>query len=129
MNKEERLKAIRAKCVELLAIAEKRTPGDWQWVGHSWSDDSVYCGDQRIVGASIRDEATESNQHKLESEMDGNTTFIAACAGTAEAGWRATIAAIDAIERIQNNPGATTSIESTCGMSIELILSAWEGVV
>ena len=47
---------------------------------------------------------------------------------SAEAGWRATIAAIDALERIHDNPGKTTSIGATCELAIVIILTAWEGV-
>ncbi|TXH48896.1 MAG: hypothetical protein E6Q97_23875 [Desulfurellales bacterium] len=81
MDKIEHLKRIRAKCVELLEIAEKRTPGEW-----NDEDGLVFCADDCI--ADLVDDRTSAN-----------ATFIAACAGRAEAGWKATAAAVDDIIR------------------------------
>ena len=80
MSPEEHLNRIVAKCRELLAIAEKRTPGKWS-VSHS----------------------DKNGLHKIESKLvfvssdtfEEDAVFVANCAGPAEAGWRATIAAIE----------------------------------
>jgi len=68
MSVEEHLNRIVAKCRELLAIAGKRTPGPI-------IDNVNFCAHSR---------------------MDAD--FIASCAGPAEAGWRATIAACEFIQ-------------------------------
>ena len=77
MNIQEHLQKIKTKCQELLAIAEKRTAGKWNatqsWVG---SENSCIAATKHF-------------------RSDGDADFIASCAGAAEAGWKATIAAID----------------------------------
>ena len=83
MSHEEHLSRIVAKCRELLAIAEKRTPGKWS-VSHS----------------------DKNGLHKIESKLvfvssdtfEEDAVFVANCAGPAEAGWRATIEAIDSVK-------------------------------
>jgi hypothetical protein len=78
MNTQEHLQKIKAKCQELLAIAEKRTQGQW-------SQDHLYVD-------------TDDNNNLIKAAGNiNNAAFIASCAGAAEAGWRATIAFIDAI--------------------------------
>ena len=77
----EHLKLIDAHLERLLAIADKRTPGDYvkldTYVGskdnHHGIADFCYCG---------------------EAENEDNASYFASCAGNAEAGWRATRAAI-----------------------------------
>jgi hypothetical protein len=87
MNTQKHLQAIKDKCQELLAIAEKRTPGRWHAplgfethvVSHDDTEAVTKCHESpRPFGADI-----------------SNAAFIASCAVAAEAGWRATIAAID----------------------------------
>ena len=93
MNTQEHLNRIKAKCQELLAIAEKRTQGQW-------SQDHLYVD-------------TDDNNNLIKAAGNiNNAAFIASCAGAAEAGWRATIAAIDVIELLEahNGPLATTII-------------------
>jgi hypothetical protein len=75
---DEHLKRIRARCVELLALAEKRSHGKWVASG-AWVD--------QAVGECIT----------VVDLTDSDALFIASCAGAAEAGWKATIAAIDAL--------------------------------
>jgi hypothetical protein len=78
MNTREHLQKIKAKCQELLAIAEKRTQGQW-------SQDHLYVD-------------TDDNDNLIKAAGNiNNAAFIASCAGAAEAGWKATIAAIDDI--------------------------------
>lgn len=84
MDKIEHLKRIRAKCVELLEIAEKRTPGQWQF------DDRCITDNKGIIART-----STGNAH----EDAPNAAFIASCAGAAEAGWKATAAAVDDIIR------------------------------
>ena len=77
----EHLKLIDAHLARLLDIAAKRTPGDYvkldTYVGskdnHHGIADFCYCG---------------------EAENEDNASYFASCAGNAEAGWRATRAAI-----------------------------------
>jgi hypothetical protein len=79
MNTQEHLQKIKAKCQELLAIAEKRTAGRWAAATESvWAKDEGY-------------------EKVCDMLSEGDPDFIASCAGAAEAGWRATIAAIDGI--------------------------------
>ncbi len=90
MNTTENLKAIRAKCLELLEIAEKRTQGKWdafqrnEEIGTNYYRIAFDCGTYGRDSDSLHGYCGEAN-----------AAFTAACAGPAEAGWRATIAAID----------------------------------
>lgn len=93
MTTEEHLNRIKAKCQELLALAEKRTPG--KWIAASESVWGKVEADERIC------------------DMAGgwDPDFIAACAGPAEAGWRATIAAI---EMILSEPSVPDGYSQPC---------------
>ena len=51
---------------------------NWTFVEHSWSDTSIYDGDERIALISIRDRATESNQEELEIEANRNAKLMTA---------------------------------------------------
>jgi len=89
MTQEEHLNRIVAKCRELLAGAEKRTPGKWTF------------GVRYVFAPATCDEVAKcpfTEQGKRDSWMT-DAAFIASCAGPAEAGWRATIAAIDMLQK------------------------------
>ena len=87
MNQQEKLKGIRARCVELLALAEKRTEGRWadcpETLDNGRLFNTINARDSFVVHVC-------STTHVHE-----DARFIASCAGPAEAGWKATIAAID----------------------------------
>jgi len=76
MNRTEHLQAILAKIDKLLADASKRTPGKWD------SLTNLLWSDGWILGRMER------------QDTNTNARFIADCSGNAEAGWRATRAAI-----------------------------------
>jgi hypothetical protein len=83
----DKLTRIRAKCVELLAIAERRSKGAWEYRFNLTYDRLI------TTESGAEDVALLNSGNEI---ADGNNaTFIASCAGTAEAGWKATIAAID----------------------------------
>lgn len=110
MTQTEHLQLIRARCVELLEIAEKRTAGLWD-AGGKWDKDYVDVGDEAFC-----------TMHR------SNATFIASCAGAAEAGWRATIAAVDAFFKMDGvTYGWDGDCEATCIADImaDSITSAW----
>ena len=90
MTQQEHLNRIRARCVELLEIAKHRTPEVWN---PSFDTTGFPCV------ASVKDTriaTTDLSCSRFGVRQD-DTTFIAACAGAAEAGWKATIAAIDSL--------------------------------
>jgi len=96
MTTDDHLDLILAHCRERLAIAEKRTKGRWcndplgtQCIG----DISTLDADPIAQAQSRQPLRTPSPDH----ERIANAQFIAACAGSAEAGWRATIASINMI--------------------------------
>lgn len=95
MTTTDKLQRIRAKCVELLATAEKRTSGEWT-IGDETNQHIEIC-----IGDAIAN-LDRQNRYGLDmifsrDEMRADGHFIAACAGNAEAAWRSTIAAIDHI--------------------------------
>ena len=116
MNTQEKLTAIRDKCVELLAIAEKRTQGKWEIDGDfiDESGDGVPVAIIRAGHARYLPEVTESGI------WEHNAAYIAACAGPAEAACRSTIAAIDICR--DYDLGALE-------IMAQEIITAWEGIV
>lgn len=74
----DHLRAIDAHLTALLAMAAKRTPGEW----HNHSDwPRVLCGSTQIV--QVPQKLTLKNK----GPSTPDAAFIAACAGRAEAGW------------------------------------------
>lgn len=110
MTTQEHLERIVAKCRELLAIAEKRTPGKWETGFASYQVVTSY----RTNGKLICEMMTNTS-----SERDEDAAYIAACTGSAESGWRATIAAIEALREIEENGFAH------CDKVIAIIIDAW----
>lgn len=115
MTQTEHLKLIRDRCVELLEIAEKRTAGVWRtFPSYRVNELSGLCVAEM--------ESMTSN------ERDCNAAFIASCAGAAEAGWLATIAAVDAFFKLD---GVTYGWDGDCGAACiadalaDSIISAW----
>lgn len=86
MNQSEHLDRILAKCRANLALAEKRTPGKWREGALTKHSD---C-EQIHWPVFWEDNGTAGH---ISKHADAN--FIATCAGSAEAGWRSTIAAIE----------------------------------
>jgi len=96
MNTQEHLNRIKAKCEQLLAIAEKRTAGEWIHATDIGQVGSIECGIEVI--AMTQEHVCLAGKHRDQIERrNHNATFIASCAGAAEAGWRATVAAIDSV--------------------------------
>lgn len=90
MTTTDHLQRIRTKCMELLEIASKRTPGKWV---HRQGE---YCSHwiSRADNLSNIAEIPTASSYTA-SEISENAGFIASCADSAEAGWKATITAID----------------------------------
>ena len=107
MTTEEHLDRIKSRCRELLALAEKRTPGKWQ----ADPEEGVY-------NASIRCGVSEPWTGNCVASVlkESDAAFIAACAGSAEAGWKTTIAAIEILNGM--SPQVRDAMESA-------ILAAW----
>lgn len=90
MTTTEHLQKIKSKCQSLLDIAEKRTPGRW---GNA-SNQVGHIKDHMGIAACF---------YREDNENDDNAAYIASCAGPAEAGWKATIAAIDGLEEMNQH--------------------------
>ena len=135
MTTSEHLQRIKAKCEQLLELAAKRTPGKWgtqiyetlaaaQDEGFfEWASpiNSLLTGPVGMVW-SQNGNASAGLPGSIEASAD-NVTFIASCAGPAEAGWRATIAAIDSLLFIQST--AQPLLEEYCTKKLDTILAAW----
>lgn len=132
MEREEKLKAIRARCVELREEARKRTPGKW----NAFRAMSSIC-----VGSDIPVERIEDLENGMHIEVFGearveNATFIASSAGAFEASLDSTIAAIDSLEKLDkwcrtwtNDNGCAGAVIGSIHEQRELILTAWEGLI
>jgi hypothetical protein len=100
----DHLRAIDAHLNALLDLAAKRTPGEW------------VAGTETVWAKDEEDE-------RICNDCGGwDPDFIAACAGNAEAGWRATKAAIEDWLIVYNNFNEGRAL-ATC--ALENILAAW----
>ena len=116
MNTQEHLELILDYCHQCLAIAEKRTPGKWR---------------SRVNGvgsSSVLTEASDGGFHPDASAVTygplnaQHAEFIATCgSGAAEAGWRATIAAVDHLMEIHK----LTPLEDYAPWAVHAILTAY----
>jgi hypothetical protein len=86
------LRKIDAHLEKLLSQAEKRTPG--RWIRKSY----VIKQPSGRVCADVGPHHTPPNEYPPSCQRadEQNGDFIASCAGNAEAGWKATRAAINA---------------------------------
>ena len=134
MTTTEKLQRIKAECERLLALAEKRTPG--KWTPFPALPGSRVCPvGTRVLKYGhhpIADTFFDPAQTKpTYQQSTDNATFIASCAGPAESGWRATIAAIDGtrflLERAESC-GHHSAVANAISCQNE-ILTAWEGLV
>ena len=108
----DHLRAIDAHLAKLLDIAAKRTPGEW-----------INGGRYDLDYVHNRDEAfCTMNTH--------NAAFIASCAGNAEAGWKATRAAIAGLMDFEElDPHLQVMVESAQATSIlKSILAAFPSI-
>jgi len=93
MEKQEHLNRIKAKCLANLALADKRTQGKWLNSKHT-----IGSVERHFIGLNPVTTIASINTNCLAySNGSHDASFIATCAGPAEAGWRSTIAAIDAL--------------------------------
>jgi hypothetical protein len=124
----DHLKRLDAHLDALLALAAKRTPGEWKT-----KDDLCAKSGYHFVGMASSPLGT------VVTGIEADAAFIAACAGRAEAGWRATKAAIADWLTLYNStegyadgaPDASThdrlcnEVSSICRINLGHILAAW----
>lgn len=127
----EKLRRIDAHLANLLAIAAKRTPGEW--ASTSASVRHGYKGRDLTAVCSVT---------YKDREDEANAAFIASCAGSAEAGWKATRAAIDDWLSLYNStegyadgaPDASAhdklcnEVASICRINLQHILAAFPNI-
>ena len=89
----EHLRLIDAHLDKLLDIAAKRTPGEWKW--HWRNADEAAPGSIFAMPREGYAYAVARCPRYGKDHFSDDATFIASCAGNAEAGWRATKAAIN----------------------------------
>jgi len=126
MDTKEHLEKIRARCVELLATAEKRTPEKWyakyDKESACWFVQSRGVRHCNADGHSLYDVAQAILQQQ-EIDEEANAVFIASCAGAAEAGWRSTIAAIDGLRLIAEH--GQDPERFAVRVDLQKIIAAW----
>lgn len=122
MTTSEHLQRIKAKCESLLELASKRTPR--KWAKNTYKP--------HVAGESVTHSVDGPPSDFMYLQEESDATFIASCAGPAEAGWRATIAAIDGIEAFfcaiaYIDPSSSEERESRIHMVIarDSIVAAW----
>jgi hypothetical protein len=111
------LEKIKAKCQANLALAKKRTQGNWTCVLSSATEATVR--DEKALIVATANQFAESFGDKRD---DANAAYIAACASDAEAGWRSTIAAIEWLQKERN----ATGLNASEWRLEQAILAAWK---
>jgi len=117
MTTTEHLERIKAKCHALIDLAEKRTPGKWDYNTSPGMQTVTAMDGAATIGLGF---------HLTCSNL--TMPYIAACAGAAEAGWRATIEAIEGLQRALDYTGwevHTYMIKRHIEDSLAAILAAW----
>ena len=107
MTTTEKLERIKAKCREIIALGEKRTQGRWEWETIQATSEAIQVSTLSAGRVLVR---------HWEKEQPADASFIAACAGPAEAMAKSTIAAIEAMEDMSEHMEAMLTAN---------ILSAW----
>lgn len=111
----EHLERIKAKCRANLALAEKRyTQGRWY--------------QPRDARHLIYDHPTGGNHVLSMDDREGayeDAAYIAACAGAAEAGWRATSEEIDGLLPYFHQSVTPSVLMSYAERRVAAILAAW----
>jgi len=121
MTTIEHLQRIKSRCQELLATAEKRTPG--RWVIHPSRQWPLVSPENYTEPPVAKVDCSISDQNRPYEEASANATFIASCAGPAEAGWRATIAAVEGLLRVYQRCDEPTSTYAE--ETLAAIIAAW----
>lgn len=113
MTQQEHLQLIRAKCLELLELAKRRTPGRWRQ------------GDDNHEGFSIG--GSGEHYYKLlwnNGQGPHDAAFIASAAGPFEAALASTVAAIDCI--LDCYPGGNVESRSLNAKAmVDRIITSW----
>jgi len=118
MTTTEHLEKIKAKCLANLALAENRTQGTWEWKAGKEIEYDPYidlmCGYKVVLGPRH-----DGNFGSQLISTPSDRTYIAACAGAAESGWKSTIAAIETAQLLESvNSDITNAI-------VDAIIAAW----
>lgn len=90
----EHLKLIDAHLERLLDIASKRTPGEWEYSKGCTGLSGIFPDQSTSTHAVAMFQLSRFDEKVTLPNAANNAAFIAAAAGNAEAGWRATRAAI-----------------------------------
>lgn len=109
MTTTEYLQLIKAECERLLALSEKRTQGEWSVYEHR-----AYHTSYILRGGEKQNQLAQFFNYQdkgFDISSEENATYIAACAGRAEAGWRSTIFSINAINSLISLGYPTTGLE------------------
>jgi len=119
MKPEQKIEKIRAKCQEILELGKLRTQGRWRiahgGLGNKDKLDTVYAtNDDLNYIAACRDYLCFYEPPRNTE----NASFIASCAGTAEAMARSTLSLLDAVVIYGNS---ITSFQ----LITDSILKAW----
>lgn len=125
----EHLRLLKAHLETLIEDAKKRAPGKWTVSKDSnWETYSVEA-DDTVCDFFYMSEETHYRHPFQEGNEDNNATFIASCAGNAEAGWQSTLTAISGLSEMARMINSSVPEYEGCGRDavahLEKILAAW----
>jgi len=123
MTQTEHLEKIKSRCFANLALAAKRTPGKWREMEDM--NGKQYTGKFVEQAEDVNYVIAEIIGHQTGEQHDA--AYIAACAGAAEAGWKATILQITWL--LDDWQAADEDGDTDCVRALErraeTILAAW----
>lgn len=140
MTRDEKLDALLKHLHNLIEGAKKRTPGKWIHDKSRGSVGDVCTTDlDAVAQCQERSEISRrfgtTHRQYQNIQRDNNAAYIASCAGNAEAGWRATIAAIDGLRDLDkwcrtwtDDNGCAGAVIQSVSAQLDSILTAWEGL-
>lgn len=112
---------IKAHLEKLLADAKLRTAGKWRHDGPWFPQPPHGDGIHSFYGVGTPEKLVIQRCY---TETDAR--YIASCAGNAEAGWRSTLVAIDALLEISKWKFENTQYAQA---AMQSIIAEWEGLV
>jgi len=116
----DHLKRLDAHLDAMLALAAKRTPGTWQAGKPTWNKRGRPFRAPITASKTVCNtyDAGRKHEHCILTNTSPDAAFIAACAGRAEAGWRATKAVIASLQYRHAYSGVARE-------ALQDILAAW----
>lgn len=120
----DHLRLLKAHLTNLLEGAKKRDQAKW-YLHYQECQTDPYSSRITYLPILKADDYIIAEGYESDKKEADDFHFISSCAGNAEAGWKSTLAAIDACEQIKFTSHITTRIFQEANKTLKSILAAW----